>query len=57
MAPKNTKKPVPKKPNIRIPKDAQEKVIEITPRTFLIMIKSDSMKFVKTINQGLMKRL
>lgn len=38
MAPKNTKKPLPKKPNIRIPKDAQVKVIEITPRTFLIPI-------------------
>jgi hypothetical protein len=38
MAPKNqknTKKPTSKKPTIRLPKDAQVKIIEITPRTFL----------------------
>jgi cell division protease FtsH len=33
--PKNPKKPTPKKPIIRLPKDAQVKIIEITPRTFL----------------------
>jgi hypothetical protein len=34
--PKNPiKKPTPKKPGIRLPKDAQVKIIEITPRTFL----------------------
>lgn len=36
MAPKNTKKPTPKKPNLNIPKDAKVKIIEITPRTFLV---------------------
>ena len=35
MAPKNPKKTTPKKPIPRIPKDAQVKIIEITPRTFL----------------------
>jgi hypothetical protein len=39
MAPKKIKKPISKKlPPIRIPKDAQIKIIEITPRTFLIPI-------------------
>ncbi len=33
--PKNPKKSTPKKPIIRLPKDAQVKIIEITPRTFL----------------------
>jgi cell division protease FtsH len=35
MAPKNQKKPTQKKPILRLPKDAQVKIIEITPRTFL----------------------
>lgn len=39
MAPKKIKKPISKKlPPIRIPKDAQIKIIEITPRTFLIPV-------------------
>jgi ATP-dependent Zn protease len=40
MAPKKSKKSAPKKvnPPIRIPKDAQVKIIEITPRSFLIPI-------------------
>ena len=38
MAPKNSKKPTPKKPILRLPKDAQVKIIEITPRTFLFPI-------------------
>lgn len=38
MAPKNNKKPNPKKIPIKLPKDAQVKIIEITPRTFLIPI-------------------
>ena len=33
--PKNPKKITPKKPIIRLPKDTQVKIIEITPRTFL----------------------
>ncbi len=36
MAPKNSKKPTPKKNSLRIPKDAQVKIIEISPRTFFI---------------------
>ena len=35
MTPKKTKKPTQKKPILRIPKDTQVKIIEITPRTFL----------------------
>ncbi|MBC7503539.1 ATP-dependent zinc metalloprotease FtsH [Candidatus Gracilibacteria bacterium] len=35
MAPKKTKKSTQKKPILRIPKDTQVKIIEITPRTFL----------------------
>lgn len=35
MAPKTPKKTTPKKPIPRLPKDAQVKIIEITPRTFL----------------------
>jgi cell division protease FtsH len=39
MAPKKIKKPISKKlPPLRIPKDSQIKIIEITPRTFLIPI-------------------
>ncbi|MBC7498597.1 ATP-dependent zinc metalloprotease FtsH [Candidatus Gracilibacteria bacterium] len=38
--PKNPKKITPKKPIIRLPKDAQVKIIEITPRTFLYPILS-----------------
>lgn len=38
MAPKNNKKPPQKKIPLRLPKDAQVKIIEITPRTFLIPI-------------------
>lgn len=33
--PKNPKKTTPKKPIVRLPKDTQVKIIEITPRTFL----------------------
>jgi cell division protease FtsH len=36
MAPRNQKKPAPKKLPIRIPKDTKVKIIEITPRTFII---------------------
>jgi cell division protease FtsH len=36
MAPRNQKKPSPKKLPIRIPKDAKVKIIEIGPRTFII---------------------
>ncbi len=35
MAPKTPKKLNSKKPVLRLPKDAQVKIIEITPRTFL----------------------
>ena len=38
MAPKNNKKIPQKKIPLRLPKDAQVKIIEITPRTFLIPI-------------------
>ena len=36
MAPKIPKKPIPKKTPLHIPKDAKVKIIEITPRTFII---------------------
>jgi cell division protease FtsH len=36
MTPKNPKKPLLKKSPLRIPKDAQVKIIEISPRTFII---------------------
>ena len=37
MVPKKSKKIISRKaPHIRIPKDAQVKIIEITPRSFLI---------------------
>jgi hypothetical protein len=35
MAPKKPNKLTQKKPILRIPKDTQVKIIEITPRTFL----------------------
>ena len=38
MAPKNNKKLPPKKLPIKLPKDAQVKIVEITPRTFLYPI-------------------
>lgn len=36
MAPKIPKKPAQKKSPLNIPKDAKVKIIEITPRTFII---------------------
>ncbi len=36
MAPKHNKKPNSKKIPLHLPKDAKIKIIEITPRTFLI---------------------
>ena len=36
MAPKNPKRLPPKKLPINIPKDAKVKIIEITPRTFIV---------------------
>ena len=36
MAPKHNKKPNSKKSPLHLPKDAKVKIIEITPRTFII---------------------
>jgi hypothetical protein len=38
MASKNIKKPTPKKSPIRIPKDVQVKIIEISPRSIFILL-------------------